>query len=152
MSPHVRRLREVVGHELLLVPSVSVLPRDDTGRILLVRLADDGRWATIGGAVEIDESPADAAVREAREEAGVDVVLGPIVAALGGPEFRVEYPNGDQTAYVAIVYDASVVGGTPTPDMCETTAVGWFTPAALGDIDLAPFARATFVALGVLSV
>ena len=149
ISPYIQRLREQVGHELLLLPSISVLPRDDAGRILLVRLRDGG-WATIGGFVEPDESPADAAVREAREEAGVDVELGPIVAALGGPEFRVTYPNGDQTAYVAVVYEATVVGGTPEPDDDETDAVAWVAPADLAELDLGPFARATFEALGYL--
>jgi 8-oxo-dGTP pyrophosphatase MutT (NUDIX family) len=149
ISPYIRRLRERVGSELLLLPSISVLPRDADGRILLVRLADGG-WATIGGAVEPDEAPAEAAVREAKEEAGVDVELGPIVGAVGGPAFRVRYPNGDETAYVAVVYDAIVVGGTAAPDHDETVEVGWFGPDELVDLDLGPFALATFEALGLL--
>jgi ADP-ribose pyrophosphatase YjhB (NUDIX family) len=150
ISPYIERLRERVGHDLLLLPSISVLPRDAEGRILLVRLRDSGGWATIGGFVEPDESPADAAVREAKEEAGVDVELGPIVAALGGPRFRVRYPNGDETAYVAVVYEATVVGGAPDPDHEETDAVAWVAPEDLGGLDLGPFARATFEALGLL--
>jgi 8-oxo-dGTP pyrophosphatase MutT (NUDIX family) len=151
ISPYIRRLRERVGHELLVLPSVTVLPRDDEGRILLVRLADGG-WATIGGSVEPDEAPADAAVREAREEAGVDVVLGPIVAALGGPDFRVRYPNGDETAYVAVVYYAALADGAadPAPDDEETVEVAWVSPEELHELDLGPFARATFAALGLL--
>ena len=66
ISPHVRRLRELVGHELLVLPSVAALPRDEAGRILLVRITDTHQWATIGGAVEPDESPERAAMREAR--------------------------------------------------------------------------------------
>ena len=50
ISPHVRHLRRMVGHDLLLLPSTAVLPRDDAGRLLLVRLVDTGNWATIGGA------------------------------------------------------------------------------------------------------
>jgi len=111
VSPYVRRLRDRVGHDLLLLPSVSVLPRDAAGRLLLVRHSDSGQWGTIGGAIEVDEAPADAAIREAREEAGVEVALGPVTAALGGREFRVNYPNGDQAAYIAIVYEADVTGG-----------------------------------------
>ncbi len=61
----------MVGHDLLLLPSTAVLPRDDAGRLLLVRLIDTGNWAAIGGAVEPGESPRDGAVREAEEEAGV---------------------------------------------------------------------------------
>jgi len=149
ISPYIRGLRDRVGSDLLLLPSVSVLPRDQDGRLLLVRLADGG-WATIGGTVEPDESPADAAVREAKEEAGVDVALGPIIGAVGGPDFRVRYPNGDETAYVAVVYEATVVGGTAAPDHDETVEVGWFSPAELASVDLGSFARATFTAVGLL--
>jgi 8-oxo-dGTP pyrophosphatase MutT (NUDIX family) len=70
ISPYLRRLREAVGRELVLVPSVAVLPRDKDGRLLLVRDAETGYWQTIGGAIEPDESPQEAAFREAREEAG----------------------------------------------------------------------------------
>jgi hypothetical protein len=53
----IARLRAVVGHELLLLPSVSVLPVDEAGRLLLVRHAghDDG-WGVLGGAVDVGES------------------------------------------------------------------------------------------------
>src|SRR5581483_12340133 len=65
MSPYVARLRALVGHGLLLLPSATVLPWDADGRVLLVRQADSGLWGTVGGAIEPDESPEDAACREA---------------------------------------------------------------------------------------
>jgi 8-oxo-dGTP pyrophosphatase MutT (NUDIX family) len=126
ISPFVKRLRELVGSELLVLPSVSVLPRDEHGRLLLVRLIDTGNWATIGGAVEPDESPQAAACREAEEEAGLTLCLGSILGVLGGPEYRVIYPNGDMTAYVVTAFDATVEQGTPRPDHEETSDVGWF--------------------------
>ena len=152
VSPYIRTLRESIGHDLLLLPSVAVLPRDDDGRILLVQQADSGRWGPIGGSVEVDEDPAEAAVREAAEEAGVDVELTRLVTALGGPEFRITYPNGDRTAYVSIVYEARVVGGTPRPDHDETVGVGWFSIDELAMLDLGGFARSTFRALGLLDL
>src|ERR1700733_9207124 len=126
MSPFIRRLRDLIGNELLVLPSAAVLPRDDHGRVLLVRLVDSGLWATIGGGIEPDESPQEAALREAQEEARVELELGPILAVLGGPEYRLTYPNGDQTSYVVTVYDATIVGGTPTADGDETSAVEWW--------------------------
>ena len=150
MSPYLRRLRERVGHDLLLLPSVSVLALDGDGRVLLVRHADSGAWGTVGGVIEPDEAPADAARREAREEAGVDVELVGLVDVVGGAGFRVTYPSGDEAAYVAAVYEARVVGGVPEPDGDETTEVGWFTRAELPATELTSFARATFEALGWL--
>jgi hypothetical protein len=89
VSAHIGRLRAVIGHELLLLPSVSVLPVDEAGRVLLVRQAGHGDgWAVLGGAVEIGESPAETAVREAREEIGTEVRLTRLLNVLGGPTMR----------------------------------------------------------------
>jgi ADP-ribose pyrophosphatase YjhB (NUDIX family) len=46
---------------------------DDHGDVLLVRRADDGRWAMPGGWVDSGETPAQAVVREVREETGLVV-------------------------------------------------------------------------------
>ncbi len=149
MSPYVRRLRECIGTNLLVLPSASVLPRDDDGRILLVRVADTGHWAVIGGAVEPDESPQECAVREAAEEAGVSVELGALLGVFGGPEYRVTYPNGDETSYVVTAFSARVVGGTPRPDGDETVEVAWFAPADLPVEEMGALNRALLRDIGV---
>jgi ADP-ribose pyrophosphatase YjhB (NUDIX family) len=137
----------MIGTELLLLPSVSVLVQDNEGRLLLVRHADSGLWGLIGGAVEVDEGPEDAAVRETEEETGLIVELTRLVTVLGGPRFRVTYANGDETAYVTIVYEARVVGGAERIDGDETTELGWFRPDGVRAIDLGTIAHATFDAL-----
>jgi len=139
----------MVGHDLLLLPSTAVLPRDDAGRLLLVRLIDTGNWAAIGGAVEPGESPRDGAVREAEEEAGVSVELGDVVGVFGGPEYRVTYPNGDESAYVVTVFDATVTEGIPRPDGDETSEVGWFRPEELPLGQMGGLTRALFRDLGL---
>jgi ADP-ribose pyrophosphatase YjhB (NUDIX family) len=73
-----------------------------------------------------------------------------LLTVLGGPAFRLTYPNGDRAAYVSAVYEARVVGGTPRPDRGETLEVAWFDPADLGSADLGDYARSTFRALGLL--
>ncbi|HSZ38839.1 MAG TPA: NUDIX domain-containing protein [Trebonia sp.] len=94
IAAHIARLRAVIGHELLLLPAVSVLPVDDAGRVLLVRHTghDDG-WGILGGAVEPGESPAAAAVREAREEISAEIQLVRLLDVLGGPDYEVTYPG-----------------------------------------------------------
>ena len=148
---HIARLRAVVGHDLLLLPSVSVIPVAEDGRLLLVRHAGhhDG-WAVLGGAVEIGESPAEAAIRETREEIGVEVRLVRLLDILGGPEYEVRYPNGDRTAYVTAVYEAAIIAGSPDPSDDELSAVAWFAPGQLAGLALNPLTRALLSATGYL--
>ncbi len=126
MSSFVANLRSLVGNELLQMPSAAALCRDGSDRILLVRQADTGRWSTPGGVIEPGEAPEQAAIREVHEETGLAVVIDSLRTAVGGPDYRTMYSNGDRLSYVALIYDAHVVGGEPTPDHQETTEVGWF--------------------------
>jgi ADP-ribose pyrophosphatase YjhB (NUDIX family) len=151
ISAHIARLRAAVGHDLLLLPSVSVIPVDEARRLLLVRHAGhhDG-WGVLGGAVEIGESPAEAAVRETREEIGVEVRLVRLLDVLGGPEYEVRYPNGDHTAYVTAVYEAAIIAGSPGPCDDELSDVAWFAPGQLAGLELNHFTRALLSATGHL--
>ena len=73
MSDYLHGVRAKVGHALLVVPSATGLVYDDQGRVLLARHANDNVWMAPGGALDPDESPADAAVREVWEETGLVV-------------------------------------------------------------------------------
>jgi 8-oxo-dGTP pyrophosphatase MutT (NUDIX family) len=151
IAPHIARLRKFVGHELLLLPSSAVLPVDEGGRVLLALAAgsSDG-WSTVGGAVDPGESPAEAAIREAREEIGVEVRLGRLLDVLGGPDYEVTYPNGDRVTYVCAVYEATIVDGDPAPADGELSKVAWFTREELPTIPLSRLARALLTATGYL--
>ena len=146
VSPYLARLRERIGHDLVLAPSVAVLVRDEEGRVLMVLNRETGLWQTIGGMLEPDESPHEAALREAQEEAGVTVELRGIIAVAGGPGFRLTYPNGDRMAYVATIFDARLIGGEPQPDGVETAAVEWFTLPELARAETDEFTRALLAA------
>ena len=123
---------------------MSVLPVDQARRLLLVRHAghDDG-WGVLGGAVDVGESPAAAAVREAREEISADVQLLRLVDVLGGPDYEISYPNGDRTAYVTAVYEARIINGSPAPGDGELSELAWFTHAELPGLQLSRFSRAS---------
>jgi len=149
ISEYLRALRERVGDELLLLPAVAVLVWDERGRLLLVKERGWGLWQTLGGAVDPGESPQQAALREAREEAGVELRLTGIRAALGGSEYRLTYPNGDRVEYVSTVLDAVVVAGTPAPDGEETSAVGWFAREQLAALAMTEFTRVLLAEAGV---
>ena len=150
MSEYFISLRAKVGADLLVIPGVSVLPWDPQGRLLLMRESSSGPWALVGGAVEPDEAPEDAARREALEEVGVAVEITGIRAVLGGPLYRIKYENGDEVSYVSTVYDARINNGEPTPDHDEVHELGWFSAEQLSSLELNDFASATLHAIGVL--
>jgi 8-oxo-dGTP pyrophosphatase MutT (NUDIX family) len=141
MSAYVRRLREQVGHDLLFWPSVAVLIRDLDGRILLVRHVE-GRWTFPAGAMDPGETPAEAARREAREEASIEIEPLRIVGVFGGyPDFRMTYPNGDEVAWVTTLFEARIIDGVAQPGDDETAEVRWVTIEEALDLGIAPSGR-----------
>jgi 8-oxo-dGTP pyrophosphatase MutT (NUDIX family) len=140
MSDYVRGLREKIGNDFLLVPSVAVAIRDANGRLLLVRHVE-GRWQLPGGAVDPGEHPREAAARECREEAAIDIRVGDVLGVFGGERYRVTYANGDELGFVPILFAAEIVAGEPEPDGEETQAVGWFHDAETDALAMHPATR-----------
>ena len=150
ISEYLRRLRERIGHDLVLLPAVCVLIWDSDGRLLLMREAQTNRWQTVGGMVDPDEAPADAARREAVEETGLTVRLRRLRTAVGGPGYRVHYPNGDVCSYVSIVFDAEVITGELAGDD-EVAELRWFHREDIGRLDLDPLNRHLLRDVGILA-
>jgi 8-oxo-dGTP pyrophosphatase MutT (NUDIX family) len=149
ISEYLRRLRERIGHDLVLLPAVCVLIWDSDGRLLLMREAQTGQWQTVGGMVDPDEAPEAAAIREAAEETGLTVRLLRLRTAVGGPGYRVYYPNGDVCSYVSIVFDAEVVTGELTGDD-EVAELCWYRSEEIGQLDLDPLNRHLLRDVGIL--
>ena len=80
---------------------------DPDDRILLVKRADDRRWGMISGWIDPGESPATTAVREVKEEVGLDATIIELVDAIGRPAAAVSGPH----ALVSIVYLCTVAPG-----------------------------------------
>lgn len=131
MPEHIRQLRQKVGHDLVLTPSVLGLIFDDQGRLLLQKRADNGRWAGPAGAIDPNEAPSNAIVREAWEETGVLVVPTRVLSVFGGKAFAYTYSDGDQIVNYGSVFIGKVIGGAPSPDGFESTAVEFFPLSTL---------------------
>ncbi len=96
----------------------------DADRILLVRRAEDGEWSPVTGVIDPGEQPADTAVREALEEAGVRIEVERL-ASIGVTE-PITYRNGDRTQYIDHTFRCRYLSGEPEPDLEEITDVRWF--------------------------
>lgn len=139
LSPYVRDLRAAVGHARLLLASVAGIVRDPNGAILLVQQSDSGVWSTPGGVVEMDETPADAVVREVWEETGFLVQPTRLLAVYGGPAFVVRYPNGDESQYISSFFECAIVSGVVHADGDETTAAAFRTYEEALELPLSPW-------------
>ena len=141
LPPWLALVRAKVGDALVMIPAAAVMIFDEQGRLLLGRNARSGEWQSLGGAVDPDESPATAAIREAREEIGVEVELLRVIGVYGGPEFRYTYTNGHQCAFVATAFEARIVAGTVHADGDELSGLGWFRADEVDGLPMAPHNR-----------
>ena len=68
---------------------------DQEGRILLMQRSDDEKWCLPCGWVELNESPSEAAVRETREETGLEVECVSFGRCICPVPQRAEWPSYD---------------------------------------------------------
>ena len=103
--------------------AVGTIVRDDHDRVLLVRRAIEpgyGKWVFPGGYVDLGEQVQAAAIREAREEAGVDIRIEGLLNVYSYPD----------RAPIIIVYTATMTGGCVACDD-EGLEAGFFERNAI---------------------
>lgn len=100
-----------------------VIVSNDGQQVLLHRRELFFLWDLPGGGIEKGEDPADAAVRETREETGYEISLDRLVGQYQHPSV---YGLGEQLTYL---YRAHIIGGKPNYSGPETTGLAWFSAA-----------------------
>ena len=141
ISSYLKTLRDKVGHDLLATTAASVSLFDQKGRILLGQDAETGLWTLPGGAIDPNELPADAAVRECFEETGLLVRPERLIGIFGGPEFLIKYPNGDLTYYTVVAFEASLLRGTLRADGHEIASLRFVARQEWEALPLSPSSR-----------
>ena len=115
-----------------LVPSVNVVVTNADGDLLLIRRSDNQNWAVPGGAIDLGESMVQAAVRETKEETGVDCEITGLVGIYTDPKHVILYTsNGEARQEFSILLTARATGGAPTPSE-ESSEMRWVAREALG--------------------
>jgi 8-oxo-dGTP diphosphatase len=105
--------------------SVAVLVEKDGHVLMVQRAMNPGRdsWCFPGGFMEVLETPQDAAVRECKEETGLDILVTKLIDVYYYEDFR--------GSGVVIIYAAEVTGGQLLAQTAEANAVGLFSPDSL---------------------
>ena len=106
---------------VILGATVAII---QANKILLAKREDFEVWCLPGGMVDPGESIAQAAIREAREETGLEVDL----IRLAGMYSRLG--GGGYDVHIAL-FAAQSIGGVLKPQASEVLELGYFAPDAL---------------------
>jgi len=109
----------------VIVPSVNVAVSNDLGELLLIRRTDNDNWALPGGGVDIGESLPQAAVRETREESGIECEIIGLLGIYTDPKHVILYTsNGEVRQEFSVVLTARAIAGQLSASS-ETSEARW---------------------------
>ena len=116
-----------------------ILIRDQ--KILLVKRGHEpnkGLWSIPGGLIKLGETTEEAAIREVKEETGLEVSVG----AVAGVFNVIIKDSGSKIKYhyVIIDYFGEITGGKLSPGT-DVTDVRWFEFNELNNIEVSPTVR-----------
>jgi 8-oxo-dGTP pyrophosphatase MutT (NUDIX family) len=111
-------------------------------KVLLVLHRRLGKWLPLGGHIELDEDPEQAALREVREESGLDVVLlgerppttEPGTRALIAPRFLDIHRISDSHEHIGMIYFAYPRAGSVRLAEAEHHDIRWCSRSDLDQL------------------
>lgn len=118
-----------------LVVAASAVVTDGEGRVLLQRRRDNNLWALPGGAMDMDDSLPGAAVREVKEETGLDVEITGLVGTYTDPRHVIAYSDGEVRRQFNVCFTARVAGGTLAISD-ESTELRFVAPEELDSLSM----------------
>lgn len=125
--------------------TASAIVLDDHDQVLLIHHNKLGQWLYPGGHIDPNEDPAQAAVREVREETGlhVEVITDPLfhhpsVTSLAPPFAIIEMDVSDKKIgphrHIDHVYVCRPVHGELTPQLAEVSGCRWASTGELAEL------------------
>lgn len=123
-----------------IVPSVTVVVTNEAGELLMVHKTDNDLWALPGGGMDVGEYIAEAAVRETKEETGMDIEVTGIVGLYTNPRHVLAYDDGEVRQQCSVCFTSSLLGGE-LKTSSETRDVRFVPLAALDALNVHPSMR-----------
>ncbi len=117
--------------------AVSAFIQDDEGRILMIRRTDNDLYSIPGGQLELGETLAQAAVREVREETGIECEVTGVIGLYSNPNHVIAYDDGEVRQEFSICFRAVPVGGK-TCTSSESKEVRWVDGDLLSGLRIHP--------------
>lgn len=143
IGSYVWKIRQKIGHDLLIIVASGAVIVNNEEKILLVYNKDMDAWTIPGGLGEIDKSWRELALTEVREEAGITARLDDLIpfATISGAGWTNEYKNGDKIRVFEIIFILREwQSEVDDLDDTEISEKRWFS---LDEIEKYPLSRST---------
>ena len=125
---YVKYIRGKVGQDSINLTGVNILIINKENQILLQKRGTfPYKWGLIGGITELGESLETTAVREAKEESGLDIKGLELLGTTSGKDCFIEFPHGDKAFFITIGYVCKSYSGELKIDNFETKDLSFFS-------------------------
>lgn len=123
-----------------VVPSSTAVVTDQRERIVMVRRRDNDLWALPGGGMDLGESIVQTAVREVKEETGLDVEVTGLVGIYTNPHHVMAYDDGEVRQQFSLCFTTRLLGGELAVDT-ESTDIAWIPTDQVARLAMHPSMR-----------
>lgn len=123
-----------------VVPSTTAVVTDQQHRMVLIRRRDNNLWALPGGAMELGESIVEAAVREVKEETGLDAEITGLIGVYTNPHHVMAYTDGEVRQQFSLCFTTRLLGGHLRVDS-ESTDIAWTPLEDIPSLNMHPSMR-----------
>jgi ADP-ribose pyrophosphatase YjhB (NUDIX family) len=123
-----------------VVPSTTAVVTDEHDRIVLIKRRDNDLWALPGGGMELGESIVDTAVREVKEETGLDVEVTGLIGVYTNPSHVMAYTDGEVRQQFSLCFTTRLLGGDLLADS-ESTDIAWTPSQDIPSLNMHPSMR-----------
>jgi ADP-ribose pyrophosphatase YjhB (NUDIX family) len=131
---YIEYIRERVGNDVINLTGVNVIILNEKKEILLQKRATyPYKWGLIGGITELGESLEETAIRETKEETGLDINNLELLDTVSGKGCYMEMPNGHKAYFITVGFYTYDYKGKLNTDNEETEILKFFGYNTLPD-------------------
>lgn len=118
------------------IGTTVILSNND--KILFELRRDCNRWSLIGGGLKINESLEECALREIKEETGIDLNISDLkfVKIYSDPTRIGAYPDGNVLRMITVLYKVELSGFEDLVCSEESKELRWFTKSRINGLDI----------------
>ncbi|MGE5309676.1 MAG: NUDIX domain-containing protein [Sphaerimonospora mesophila] len=135
VDSYIWKIRQKIGHDLLIIPSVDIVAVREDGKLLLVFNRDANAWVFPGGYAEEGTTSPECAARELLEETGLEAAPDDLIPFAFVSGYVHRYSNGDVTQPFRQVFMVNRWRDAGGMDEDEISGRRWFSPEELAQIN-----------------